>query len=140
MFPTFTNIDMGQWWIINFITFIVLYSIIKPYNSFFVINRHIARQNFILNNLFSGGWNPDKILNLLAKRFLRPLQWRHTNTNRKWHRSFTNASRMQIYICTHWISTRIYDIKWISSWVFGFENKQTIPTNRSRYTKKNLVC
>jgi hypothetical protein len=27
----------------------VLYSIIKPYNSFFVINIHIARQDFILN-------------------------------------------------------------------------------------------
>ena len=29
-----------------------LYSIIKPYNSFFVINRHIARQDFILNDMF----------------------------------------------------------------------------------------
>ena len=29
-----------------------LYSIIKPYNSFFVINRHIARQVFILNDVF----------------------------------------------------------------------------------------
>jgi hypothetical protein len=36
------------------ITFMVLYSIIKPYNSFCVINRHIARQDFILNDLFTG--------------------------------------------------------------------------------------
>ena len=43
------------------ITYMVLYSIIKPYNSFFVINRHIARHNFILNDLFSGGRNPGKI-------------------------------------------------------------------------------
>jgi len=40
----------------------VLYSIIKPYNSFFVINCHIARQDFILNDQFSGGRNPGKIL------------------------------------------------------------------------------
>jgi hypothetical protein len=39
----------------DIITCMVLYSIIKPYNCFFVINRHIARQNFILNDLFSGG-------------------------------------------------------------------------------------
>ena len=43
------------------ITYMVLYSIIKPYNSFFVINRHIARHNFILNDVFSGGRNPGKI-------------------------------------------------------------------------------
>jgi hypothetical protein len=41
--------------IYNIIKFIVLYSIVKPYNSFFVINRHIARHVFILNDLFSGG-------------------------------------------------------------------------------------
>jgi hypothetical protein len=45
-----------------FITFMVLYSIIKPYNSFFVINCHIAPQDFILNDQFSGGRNPGKIL------------------------------------------------------------------------------
>ena len=50
-----------------FITFMVLYSIIKPYNSFFVINRHIARRDFILNDLFCGGRNPGKIL-----KFTRP--------------------------------------------------------------------
>ena len=52
----------------------VLYSIIKPYDSFLVINRHIARQDFILNDLFSGGRNPAKFENLLAKSFLRSLQ------------------------------------------------------------------
>jgi len=31
--------------------FIVLYSVIKRHNSFFVINRHIARQVFILNDI-----------------------------------------------------------------------------------------
>jgi len=36
---------------------------------------------------------PAKFQNVLAKRVLRSLQWRHTNTNRKWHRSFTNASK-----------------------------------------------
>jgi hypothetical protein len=56
------------------ITFMVLYSIIKPYNSFFVIDRHIAQQDFILNDLFSGGRNPAKILIVLAKHFPRPLQ------------------------------------------------------------------
>jgi hypothetical protein len=58
----------------NIITFMVLYSIIKPYNLFFLINRHIARQNFTLNNLFSGGRNPGKILKFTSQRFLRPLQ------------------------------------------------------------------
>jgi hypothetical protein len=38
---------------------------------------------------------PEKLKNLLAKRFLRPLQC-HTNTIRKWYRSFTNESGMQI--------------------------------------------
>jgi len=63
-----------------FITFMVLYSIIKPYNLFFLAVGEI----------------PAKFKNLLSNHFLRPLKWRHTNTNRKWHRSFTNASRMQI--------------------------------------------
>jgi hypothetical protein len=54
-------------WII--ITFIVLYSIIKSCNSFFVINRHIARQDFILNDLFSGGRNPGKILKCTSQTF-----------------------------------------------------------------------
>jgi len=39
----------------------VLYSIIKPYDLFLVINCHNARQDFILNDLFSGGQNPGKI-------------------------------------------------------------------------------
>jgi len=42
------------------IKFKVLYSIIKPYNSFLVINCHIARQYFILNDQFSGGRNSGK--------------------------------------------------------------------------------
>jgi hypothetical protein len=53
----FDNISCNQYiyMIAMFITFMVLYSIIKPYNSFFVINRHIARRDFILNDLFCGG-------------------------------------------------------------------------------------
>ena len=47
----------------------VLYSIIKPYNSYFVIIRHIARQNIILNYLFSRGRNPGKILKLTSQTF-----------------------------------------------------------------------
>ena len=36
----------------------VLYSIIKPYNSgFCVINSHTARQDFILDDIFSSGRN-----------------------------------------------------------------------------------
>jgi hypothetical protein len=52
-----------------FITFMVLYSIIKPYHSFFVINRHIARQDFILNDLFSSGRNPGKMLKFSSQTF-----------------------------------------------------------------------
>jgi hypothetical protein len=51
------------------ITFMVLYSIIKPYDSFLVINRHIARKDFILNDLFSGGRNPGKILRFTSQTF-----------------------------------------------------------------------
>ena len=47
----------------------VLYSIMKPYNSFFVINSHIARHNFILNDLFSGGRNLGKILKFTTQTF-----------------------------------------------------------------------
>jgi hypothetical protein len=54
---------------LSFITLMVLYSIIKPYNSLFMINRHIARQNFILNDPFSGGRNPGKILKLTSQTF-----------------------------------------------------------------------
>jgi hypothetical protein len=46
-----------------------LYSIIKSYNSFFVINRHIAQQDFILNDLFCGGRNPGKILKFTSQMF-----------------------------------------------------------------------
>jgi hypothetical protein len=52
------------------IIFMVLYSIIKPYNSFFfVINCYIALQDFILNDLFSGGRNPSKILKFTSQTF-----------------------------------------------------------------------
>jgi hypothetical protein len=34
-----------------------------------MINRHIARQNFILNDPFSGGRNPDKILKFTSQTF-----------------------------------------------------------------------
>jgi hypothetical protein len=36
---------------------------------FFVINRHIARQDFILNDLFNGGGNPGKILKFTSQTF-----------------------------------------------------------------------
>ena len=36
---------------------------------FFVINSHIARQEFILNDLFSGGRNPGKILKFTSQTF-----------------------------------------------------------------------
>ena len=45
----------------------VLYSIIKPYNSFFVINRNIARQGFVLNDSFCDGRNPGKILKFTSQ-------------------------------------------------------------------------
>jgi hypothetical protein len=46
-----------------------LYSIIKPYNSFFVINRNIARQGFVLNDSFCDGRNPGKILKFTNQTF-----------------------------------------------------------------------
>jgi hypothetical protein len=47
----------------------VSYSNIKPYDSFLVINRHIARQDFILNDLFSSGRNLGKILKFTSQTF-----------------------------------------------------------------------
>ena len=40
-----------------------------------MINRHIARQNFILNDPFSGGRNPGEIIKFTSQMFLRPLQY-----------------------------------------------------------------
>ena len=57
----FLYIDHNHMEYLYIITFMVLYSIKKPYNSvFFVINRYIARHNFILNDLFGGGRNSVK--------------------------------------------------------------------------------
>jgi hypothetical protein len=84
----------------TFITFMVLYSIIKPYNSFFVINRHIAWQDFILNGLFCGGRNPGKILKFTSQTFSTSVAMTsHKHKQRVVHRSFTSASRMHtLYI------------------------------------------
>ena len=49
-----------------------------------MINRHIARQVFILNDVWSilaVGEIPSKFINLPANRFLDPVQWRYTYTN-----------------------------------------------------------
>ena len=51
-----------------FITFTALYSIIKQLHRF-VINRHIAWQDFILKDLFSGGRNPGKIKKFTSQLF-----------------------------------------------------------------------
>ena len=68
----------------------VLYSIIKPYNSFFVINRHIAWQDFILND-------PGKILKFTSQTFSTSVAMTsHKHKQRVVHRSFTSASRMHI--------------------------------------------
>ena len=69
----------------------VLYSIIKPYNLFFVINRHIARQNFTLNNLFSGGRNPGKILKFTSQTFSTSVAM----TSHKHKQSDTEVLQMQ---------------------------------------------
>ena len=127
---------------------------------FFVINCNIAQQVFILNSI----WSILAVCEIPAKlfifssqsflililylfyenciqpeatssspRFLRPLQWHHTNTNRKWHSSFTNTAESKYEFVQ-----LFYDIKWISSGTFEFEQikQQTIPKNWSRYTKK----
>jgi len=60
------------------------------------------------------------------------------NTNRKWHRSFTNAADCKYEFIHIELVQVLYDIKLISSGAFEFEKKkqQTIPKNRSRYAKK----
>ena len=93
-----------------FITFMVLYSIIKPYHSFFVINRRIARQDFILNDLFSSGRNPGKIFKFTSQTFSTSVAM----TSHKQTESGTEALQTQaeckykfalielvIYVCTH---------------------------------------
>ena len=71
-------------------------SIIKPYNSFFVINSHIARQDFILNDLFSSGGNPGKILTFTSPMFSTSVAMTSHKHKQKVAQKFTNASRMQI--------------------------------------------
>jgi len=79
------------------ITFMVLYSIIKPYNSFFVINRHIARQDFILNYLFSGGRNPGKI----SKCTSQACSTFVAMTSHKHKQKVTQKFYKRKQICTH---------------------------------------
>ena len=53
-----------------------------------------------------------------------------------WHRSFTEAAECKYEFVHTELVQVIYDMKWISSEGFEFEKKpQTIPKNRSRYTK-----
>jgi hypothetical protein len=77
-----------------------LYSIIKPCNSFFVINRHIERQDFILNDLFSGGRNLGKILKFTSQTFSTSVAM--TSHKHKQKVSLKFYKRKQIY--THRIS------------------------------------
>ena len=88
--------------IIFIITFMVLYStcITKPYNSFFVINRHIARQDFILNDLFSSGWNPGNIWKFTSQTFSTCVAMTSHKHKQKVAQKF--YKRKQIY--THRIS------------------------------------
>ena len=77
----------------------VLYSIIKPYNPFFVINRHIAQHDFIMNDPFSGGRNPRKILKCTSqiKRFLRSAAMTSHKHKQKAAQKFYKCKQ----ICTH---------------------------------------
>jgi hypothetical protein len=82
-----------------------------------------------------------KFENIPANRFLRPLQWCHTNTNMavrksKWHRSITNATECKYEFVHIELVQMFYYIKWISSGTFELEKKQqqTIPKNQSRCT------
>jgi hypothetical protein len=45
------------------------YKTIYICNSFFMINRHIPRHTFILNDPFSGGRNPGKIFKFTSQTF-----------------------------------------------------------------------
>ena len=83
----------------------VLYCIIKPYNSFFVINRHIARQNFILNDLFSGGRNPVKILKFTTQMFSTSVvMTSHKHKQEVAHKFYKRKQNANI-ICIHQISS-----------------------------------
>jgi hypothetical protein len=47
-----------------------------------------------------------------------------------------------IQICTHWISTHIYDIKWFSACVFEFEkktNKQSLKNDPGTQQKLGML-
>ena len=59
-----------QWFV--FITFIVLYYKTIEFGVFLVFNRHIARQVFILDgiwSIFSSGWNPGLIYKFTSQSF-----------------------------------------------------------------------
>ena len=56
-------------------------------------------------------------------------------------KQFTHIELL-IYICTHWISTSIYDIKWISACIFEFEkkpNKQSLKNDPGTQQKLGML-
>jgi hypothetical protein len=136
-----------------------IYSFIQYYKTiyfFYIYKLSYCTAGFHIERYliyFSGVRNPGKVFNLPANRFLililylfhedyiqpeatsssphflRPLQWYHTNTNRKWHRSFTNTAESKYESVHTELVQLFYDIKWISSGTFEFEQikQQTIP-------------
>ena len=83
---------------------------------------------------------PPKLKKLPVNRFLRLLQWRHTNTNTADENDNGSVNMTnKVWICTHWISTSVLWYLMDQFRCFWIWNKkqQTIPKNRSRYTKKN---
>jgi hypothetical protein len=56
-------------------------------------------------------------------------------------KQFTHIELL-IYICTHWISTSIYDIKWISACIFEFKkktNKQSLKNDPGTQQKLGML-
>ena len=106
----------------------VLYSIIKPYNSFFVINRNIARQGFVLNDSCCDGRNPGKILKFTSQTLSTSV-------------AMTSHKHKQKVAQKFYIT--IYDIKRISSLLFEFEknHKQSLKIDPGTQKKTwNVKC
>ena len=75
-----------------------------------MINRHIARQGFILNDQFSSGRNPDKILNYTSQMFPTSVALTSTQTQTE---SGTEVLQMQAECIYKFAHTKLVQVSMI---------------------------
>jgi hypothetical protein len=121
----------------------VLYSIIKPYNSFFVINRNIARQGFVLNDLFCDGRNPGKILKFTSQTLSTSLAMTsHKHKQKVAQKFYTRKQNAYINLYTELVQVSMI-LNGSAHVLFEFEknNKQSLKIDPSTQKKTwNVKC